>query len=82
MGITKRRENKKTKKQKKETHATNGSVSLAVVVAAAVIFRSSAPLIRIRPLHDRSLIIVKGFVYDHPMRTTSPVTHTTDRKFN
>ena len=39
---------------------------LLLLLVVAVIFRSLAPLIRIRPLHDRSLIIVKGFVYYHP----------------
>ena len=71
MGIIKE---KRAIESEKETHATDLFtfffsfllLLLLLLLVVAVIFRSLAPLIRIRPLHDRSLIIVKGFVYYHP----------------
>ena len=71
MGIIKE---KRAIESEKETHATDLCtfffsfllLLLLLLLVVAVIFRSLAPLIRIRPLHDRSLIIVKGFVYYHP----------------
>lgn len=55
-------------KGEKKKHMQRGSVGFLVVFpflrahTQSSSISSLAPLIRIRPLHDRSLIIVKGFV--------------------